>query len=79
MVNDVGRLVAAISIDDLVLVAQNVGAGADAATVVRFHAVGRVGWRGRGIRQPVQVPRRGLFPARAGNRPKATRAELHEK
>ena len=59
VVNDMGRLVAAISIGDLVLVAQNVGAGADAASVVGFHAVGRVGRRGRGIRQPVQVPRRG--------------------
>ena len=59
VVNDVGRLVASISIDDLVLKAQNVGAGADAASVVRFHAVGRVGQQGRGIRQPVQVPRRG--------------------
>ena len=59
LVNHVGRLVAAISIDDLVLVAQNVGAGADVASVVGFHAVGRVGRRGRGIRQPVQVPRRG--------------------
>ena len=66
MVNDVGRLVAAISIDDLLLVAQNVGAGADAATVVRFHAVGRVGRRGRGIRQPVQVPRPGRSPSPAG-------------
>ena len=43
VVNDMGRLVAAISIDGLVLVAQNVGAGADAASVVGFHAVGRVG------------------------------------
>ena len=38
VVNDVDRLVAAISIDHLVLVAQNVGAGADAANIVRFHA-----------------------------------------
>ena len=31
---------------------ENVRAGAHAASVVGFHAVGRVGWRGRGIRQP---------------------------
>ena len=44
-----GHLVGAISIDDLVLVAQNVRAGADAASVVGFHAVGRVEQRGRGV------------------------------
>ena len=44
-----GRLVGAISIDDLVLVAQNVRAGADAASVVGFHAVGRVEQRERGL------------------------------
>ena len=49
MVNDMGPLVGAISIDDLVLVAQNVRAGADAASVVGFHAVGRVERRGRGF------------------------------
>ena len=54
-----GHLVGAISTDDLVLLAQNVRAGADVASVVGFHAVGRVGGRERGIRQPVQVPRRG--------------------
>ena len=42
---DGGRL----SIDDLVLVAQNVRGGADAASVVGFHAVGRVERRGRGV------------------------------
>ena len=35
-----GRLVAAISIDDLVLVAQNVRASADVASVVGFHPAG---------------------------------------
>ena len=59
VVNDVDRLVAAISIDHLVLVAQNVGAGADAANIVRFHAFSRMGRRGRGIRQSVQIRRRG--------------------
>ena len=49
MVSDMGRLVGAISIDDLVLVAQNVRAGADAASVVGFHAVGRVEQRERGL------------------------------
>ena len=49
VVNDMGRLVAAISIDDLVLVAQNVRASADAASVVGFHAVGRVERRERGV------------------------------
>ena len=44
-----GHLVGAISIDDLVLVAQNVRASADAASVVGFHAVGRVERRGRGV------------------------------
>ena len=34
VVSDMGRLVGAISIDDLVLVAQNVRAGADARCVV---------------------------------------------
>ena len=42
---DGGRL----SIDDLVLVAQNVRGGADVASVVGFHAVGRVERRGRGV------------------------------
>ena len=37
MVNDMGHLVGAISIVDLALVAQNVRAGADAASVVGFH------------------------------------------
>ena len=49
VVNDMGRLVAAISIDDLVLVAQNVRASADVASVVGFHAVGRVERRERGV------------------------------
>ena len=49
VVSDMGRLVGAISIDDLVLVAQNVRAGADAASVVGFHAVGRVEQRERGL------------------------------
>ena len=44
-----GHLVGAISIDILVLVAQNVRAGADAASVVGFHAVGRVEQPGRGV------------------------------
>ena len=48
VVNDMGHPVGAMSIDDLALVAQNVRAGADAASVVGFHAVGRVEWRGRG-------------------------------
>ena len=46
VVSDMGHLVGAISIDDLVLVAQNVRASADAASVVGFHAVGRVERRG---------------------------------
>ena len=37
------------SIDELVLVAQNVRAGADVANVVGFHAVGRVERRERGV------------------------------
>ena len=49
VVSDMGRLVGAISIDDLVLVAQNVRAGADAASVVGFHAVGRIEQRERGL------------------------------
>ena len=49
VVNDMGHPVGTISIDDLVLVAQNVRAGADAASVVGFHAVGRVEQRGRGV------------------------------
>ena len=49
VVSDMGGLVGAISIDDLVLVAQNVRASADAASVFGFHAVGRVEWRGRGV------------------------------
>ena len=49
MVSDMGGLVGAISIDDLVLVAQNVRASADAASVFGFHAVGRVERRGRGV------------------------------
>ena len=48
-VNGVGHLGGAISIDDLVLVAQNVRAGADAVSVVGFHAVGRVERRERGL------------------------------
>ena len=44
-----GHLVGAVSIDDLVLVAQNVRARADVASVVEFHAVGRVERRGRGL------------------------------
>ena len=48
VVNDMGHLVNAISIDDLVLVAQNVRACADVASVVGFHAVGRIERRGRG-------------------------------
>ena len=47
VVSDVGHLVGAISIDDLVLVAQNVRAGAEAASVVGFHAVGRAEWRSK--------------------------------
>ena len=42
MMSDMGHLVGAIAIDDLALVAQNVRASADAASVVGFHAVGRV-------------------------------------
>ena len=38
-----------ISIDELVLVAQNVRASADVANVVGFHAVGRVERRERGV------------------------------
>ena len=49
VVSDMCHLVGAISIDDLVLVAQNVRASADAASVVGFHAVGRVERRGRGV------------------------------
>ena len=49
VVSDMGRLVGAISIDDIVLVAQNVRAGADAASVVGFQAVGRVEQRERGL------------------------------
>ena len=47
--NDMGHLVGAISIEELVLVAQNVRAGADAASVVGFHTVGRVERRERGL------------------------------
>ena len=36
------HLVGAISIEDLVLVAQNARAGDDAASVVGFYAVGRI-------------------------------------
>ncbi len=49
MVSDMGHLVGAISIEDLVLVAQNARAGDDAASVVGFHAVGCVERRGRGL------------------------------
>ena len=49
VVSDMGHLVGAISIDDLVLGAQKVRASADAASVVGFHAVGRVERRGRGV------------------------------
>ena len=59
VVNDMCRLVAAISIDDLVLVGQNVRAGADAASIVAFHAVGRVELAETRPRQPVQVSQRG--------------------
>ena len=41
------HLVGAISIEDLVLVAQNARAGDDAASVVGFYAVGRIERRGR--------------------------------
>ena len=44
-----GHLVGAISTDDLVLLAQNVRAGADVARVVGFHAVGPVERQGRGV------------------------------
>ena len=50
VVSDMGHLVGAISTADLVLLAQNIRAGADAARVVGFHAVGRVERRGRGVR-----------------------------
>ena len=49
VVSDMGHLVGALSIDNLVLVAQSVRAGADPASVVGFHAVGRVERRGRGV------------------------------
>ena len=49
VVNDTGHLVGAISIDDLVLIAQNVRVGAEAASVVGFHAVGRIERRWRGV------------------------------
>ena len=41
------HLVGAISIEDLVLVAQNARAGDDAASVVGFYAVGRIERRGQ--------------------------------
>ena len=50
VVSDMGHLVGAISTADLVLLAQNIRAGADAARVVGLHAVGRVERRGRGVR-----------------------------
>ena len=49
VVSDIGHLVGAIAIEELVLVAQNVRAGADAASVVGFHTVGRVERRERGL------------------------------
>ena len=67
VVNDMGRLVAAISIDDLVLVAQNVRASADAASVVGFHAVGRVRtWTGCARLVPAASSSRYRQPAAAG-------------
>ena len=47
--NDMGHLVGAISIEDLVLVAQNARARDDATNAVGFHAVGCVERRGRGL------------------------------
>ena len=48
-----------ISIDELVLVAQNVRASADVASVVGFHAVGRVERRERGVGSLSRFRRRG--------------------
>ena len=49
VVNDMGHLVGAISIEDLVLLAQNARARDDATSVVGFHAVGCVERRARGL------------------------------
>ena len=64
LVNDMGHLVGAISIEDLVLVAQNARAGDDGASVVGFHA-GCVERRGRGLGSLSRF-RDGVDPGDAG-------------
>ena len=75
-----GHLVGAISIEDLVLVAQNARAPDDAASVVGFHAVGCVERRGRGLGS-LSSFRDGVDPSgcpAVGGPDRRRRCEIHD-
>ena len=86
VVNDMGHaprkpepdLVGAISIEDLVLVAQNARARDDATSVVGFHAVGCVERRGRGLGS-LSSFRDGVDPSGCSAGPdRRRRCEIHD-